>query len=300
MTPTPLIAACHVLQSAIAVALIASSADSFSAATIGESRQPPPYKWTRFVSVDGQPEPVPVEWVATPEGKFAHSIKIPNPVPKDSRYRRGMSAKEYFDHLCRTEAGEFIFKTADSVDGILFMRPPTRPTDYDLMDRYKLEAPDIERIFQLYRPSPGDRSAIFVTSEPESYRFVEEYDRINNRYIRAFGFESGTTKTRPLEFSPDRKSQYGLTWRGIRRVGDRENGIAGNEWIVLDLRSNEVMAVFRNFARSGETPGVREGIWWLNGIQCPSRSDVISAGYLGRQLNERISVILRNKSLGPK
>lgn len=40
--------------------------------------------------------------LATPEGRFAHSIKIPNPVPADSGYRPGMSSDEYFEHLCKT------------------------------------------------------------------------------------------------------------------------------------------------------------------------------------------------------
>src|SRR5512147_1589890 len=96
----------------------------------GESSgRDPKSPWTKFVQVDGQPEPVPEQWVATPEGRFAHSIKVPNPVPKDSGYRRGMSSEEYFQHLCRREAGEFIYRTVDNVEGFYFMRPPNWPTD---------------------------------------------------------------------------------------------------------------------------------------------------------------------------
>src|SRR5439155_24504843 len=57
------------------------------------------HRWTQFVQVEGQPEPVPAEWAATPEGEFAHSIKVPNPLPKDSGYRPGMTSEQYFDHL---------------------------------------------------------------------------------------------------------------------------------------------------------------------------------------------------------
>jgi hypothetical protein len=60
---------------------------------------------------------VPAEWVAAPEGKFAHSIKLPNPLPKDSGYKPGMSSEQYFDHLCKTEAGEFLYKTVENVEG---------------------------------------------------------------------------------------------------------------------------------------------------------------------------------------
>ena len=68
----------------------------------------------------------PADPLATEEGRFAHSIKIPNPVPEDSGYKPGMTSKEYFDHLCKTEAGEFIYKTVENVDGVYMMRPRER------------------------------------------------------------------------------------------------------------------------------------------------------------------------------
>ncbi|MSQ54984.1 MAG: hypothetical protein EXR31_06410 [Betaproteobacteria bacterium] len=116
--------------------------------------QPDTFRWTKFVQVEGQPEPVPEEWVSTPEGRFAHSLKIPNPVPKDSGYRRSMSSEEYFNHLCKMEAGEFIFRKVHGVEGFQFSRPPNWPTDQDLTDRYRLEAPELERYFQLLRATP--------------------------------------------------------------------------------------------------------------------------------------------------
>ena len=76
----------------------------------------PKFAWTRFVAVAGQPEPVPEQWVATPEGRFAHSIRIPNPVLKDSGYRWWMTSEQYFKHLCQAEAGEFIFRTVRTAD----------------------------------------------------------------------------------------------------------------------------------------------------------------------------------------
>jgi hypothetical protein len=59
----------------------------------------------------------PADPLATEEGRFAHSIKIPNPVPADSGYKPGMMPEQYFEHLCKTEAGEFIYKTVDNVEG---------------------------------------------------------------------------------------------------------------------------------------------------------------------------------------
>ena len=85
---------------------------------------------------------VPIEdWLATEEGRFAHSIRIPNPVPEDSGYRPGMSQQEYFEHLCKNEAGEFIFKTADNVEGLYQMRPRRIYTDQEWRHLFALEDP---------------------------------------------------------------------------------------------------------------------------------------------------------------
>lgn len=232
----------------------------------------PDTAWTKFVQVEGQPEPVPEQWVSTPEGRFAHSIRIPNPVPKDSGYRRGMSSEEYFRHLCQTEAGEFIFKTVENVEGFYFMRPPKAPTDDDLKDRYRLEAPEIERTFQLLRESPTERAQSFVNPPWAIYRYVEEpqSDRgAAHAFVRASGHRQRVTPMN-VDAVPSIVSQYGLIWRGLRRTADRDLAIAGSEWIVVDLATRQVLAIQREFARTGRTRNAPEGIWWLNAINCPN------------------------------
>lgn len=227
--------------------------------------------WTRFVQVEGQPEAVPEQWVSTPEGRFAHSIRIPNPVPKDSGYRRGMSSEEYFQHLCRTEAGEFIFKTVENVEGFFLMRPPKRPTDDDLKDRYKLEAPEIERTFQLVAPTTFERALIFIAPPFNTFRFVEEVSPQTGpekAFVRAYGYEGGRT---PMTIEPVRKliSTYAVVWRGVRRPNDRELAIAGSEWLVVDFREDMVLGVLRNYGITGRTRNAPNGIWWLNALSCP-------------------------------
>lgn len=237
------------------------------------------HKWTEFVKVDGQPEPVPAEWVSTPEGRFAHSIKIPNPVSKDSGYKPWMSSEAYFKHLCEKEAGEFIFKTVANVEGFYFMRPPKRPTDHDLMDRYRLEAPEMERTFQLYRATPSDRSTIFIVPSERLFRYVEEppIEASGLGFVQAFGFERGTVP-KPTKRMQSLQSRYALTWRGIRRSHDRESGISGGEWIVLDMKTNEVLAVMRNYGLTGRTKNVPSGIWWLNAVRCPQIQNLYRIG----------------------
>ena len=66
------------------------------------------------------------------------------------------------------------------------------------------------------------------------------------------------------------KSQYGYTWRGVKRLHDRELGIVGGELIVMDLQSNEVLAVRRGYIRSGDVPTNLTEVWWLGGHVCPA------------------------------
>lgn len=241
---------------------------------ITEVRQPPPYEWTQFVKVAGQPEPVPVEWVSTPEGKFAHSIVIPNPVPADSGYKWWWSAKRYHEHLCATEAGEFVFKKVENVEGLLFMRPPKRATDYDLKDARKLEAPAFENGFG--RPHIGDRGGIFVDND--RYQFVEEPAEATepgrNGYFRASGpLVKPNFWLRDIVHESEVISRYGVTWRGIVRENDRNNAISGYEILVLDLRTKEVLGVTRDYGRTGTTRNTRGGIWWLNARRCPQYAE---------------------------
>lgn len=253
----------------------------------------PKFAWKKFVQVAGQPEPVPEQWVSTPEGRFAHSIRIPNPVPKDSGYRWWMTSEQYFKHLCKTEAGEFILRTVKDVAGFYFMRPPRKPTDDDLMDRFKLEAPDIERTFQLREATPEDRAKTFVNPPWSKYLFVEEPDRSTGgiprqTYLRMHGFRQPRT---PMEVSAadSLASRYGLTWRGIKRVKDREHAIAGSEWLVIDIESMDVLGVQRNFARTGGTRNTPEGIWWLNAVHCP---ESMSRDNLSKRFYEFVSKVL--------
>lgn len=230
----------------------------------------PPHKWTKFVSVRGQPEPVPVEWVATPEGRFAHDIVIPNPVPKDSGYKRSMSATEYFLHLCDKEAGEFVFKTVKDVPGFLFMRVPGDIGNYEMKDRYRLEAPAIQRSYE-GRLDIQYRGIYFGGGGRHLFSFYEEPKTSNeglagDGFVVAFDPHPRTARLQQVRARSTVTSEFGVTWRGVRRTADRVHAIAGAELIVLDLRTRAVLGVLRNFVltRSG---------YWLNAASCPGLAD---------------------------
>lgn len=69
------------------------------------------------------------------------------------------------------------------------------------------------------------------------------------------------------------RARYGVTWRGFEASpGDRELGIYGNEYLIVDFERNEVMAYMRNFIFSGQPAGrywVRNGGWLDGAGYCP-------------------------------
>ena len=182
----------------------------------------------------------PADPLATEEGRFAHSIKIPNPVPADSGYKPGMTPAQYFDHLCKTEAGEFIYKTVENVEGIIQLRPRLK-VNYEYSQLYAFEDP--------FGFEAGE--AFFVEPGRYAYYEISALASVSQgpKYTRYFGYDGRKMKTLQKVYDNQRKSRYGYTWRGIVRPHDRENGIGGGEVIVLDLETNEVLAVQRGYAK---------------------------------------------------
>ena len=227
---------------------------------------------------------VPVEnWLATEEGRFAHSIKIPNPVPADSGYKPGMTQQEYFELLCKNEAGEFIFKTADDVDGLYQIRPRRRYSNGEWQHLYALEDPygywigEWEMVgFELVQPDLWKYFEIHPSARmKQSASMVKYFDPsvladapAGATIARFSGYNNGNYSSMRLEFDTKPKARYGFTWRGVRRPMDREMGIAGGELIVLDLQTMEVMGVRRGY-------NVWNGGW--TGRMCPRY------GYTGGQ-----------------
>lgn len=235
------------------------------------------------------PKMKPADPLATEEGRFAHSIKIPNPVPEDSGYKPGMTPEQYFDHLCKTEAGEFIYKTVENVEGLYMMRPRKVATDYELEHLYALEDPYGHTSDD---DMPGAQDS-YVQPVQGKYQFLEiplKSEDVSNdatKYQRYYRDEKANPGKKyqtmingqgvfvPYVVTdakvPTLKSHYGYTWRGITRPHDREFGIAGGELIVLDMETDEVLAVRRGFARTGRIKNNVTGVWWLTALSCPNR-----------------------------
>jgi hypothetical protein len=260
----------------------------------------------------------PVDPLATEEGRFAHSIKIPNPVPEDSGYMLGMTTKEYFEHLCKTEAGEFIFKTVEDVEGIYQMRPRVMATDYEMMHLYTLEDPynAYENMSEETYVNPRYMDAVkkrgYSLFKPDqNYKFIEKlfpaslqnvdgakYLRYTKPNTDKLVFENGQYMYPRGQWPPmleervkEPKSRYGFTWRGITRPHDRELGIVGGEVIVLDLQTNEVLGVRRGYAASGgKTKETVAGIWWLSAAKCPQAMPGVEHTFIHKVLKPSTAV----------
>jgi hypothetical protein len=225
----------------------------------------------------------PADPLATEEGRFAHSIKIPNPVPEDSGYKPGMTSQGYFDHLCKTEAGEFIYKTVENVEGLYMMRPRNE-AHFEYNHLYALEDP-----YGHWNEEATEPEMLFV--KPSWYSFLEtplmprtvpDWQRKqrdtsissppdkNAKYARYSGYDGQDRRTMQRVYDVALKARYGYVWRGIIRPHDREFGIGGSEVIILDLQTHEVLGVHRGFAKF-EFDGLARA-HWLKRCPLPSQN----------------------------
>jgi hypothetical protein len=216
---------------------------------------------------------------------------VPRPrlpeAPKASVYRKGMTSKEYFDALCTSEAGEFVFRIAKDVEGVYQIRPRTPElSDARQQDRYVIEDP--------FGHGPGGHDSAqdigFTLTGPGQYRFVETpapphvpgtyadrsvFDETffakssrPDAVYRLYGYDGKHLKSLKVQVDFVHRSKYGFTWRGIKRDFDRENAIAGGELIVVRLADNEIVGIRRGFARTGFA-NTRDKIFWTNAAACP-------------------------------
>lgn len=262
----------------------------------------PPPEWSNLIRTEGQTQPVPAHWLTDEEARIAHSLKLPDvvskPVPFDftkawlrSWLPNAQSVGlQYFNHLCATEAGEWIFRRIDGVDGIYFARPQAPPTDDLLRDRYGPEMPWIQRVFQLQGDKPYDSGAWFIQPPLYNFRYVEQPRRqvqwqadISEAYIRVFGYTTKFVRNadgsqsryfyhdKPMEVQgiSHLTATYGYTWRGIKRLQDRENGIAGGEILIYDRMSMSPLAVRRQFAYTRPHFRGQGTAAWLTAARCP-------------------------------
>jgi hypothetical protein len=253
--------------------------------------EPPAPPWKDFVKTEGHANEIPIGWLATEEGLFAHSIVLPDTVPKtvpfDFNAARLHSlkpgsksvARQYWDHLCSTEAGSFILKPVDGVEGFFFMRPVGGVNEQQNSDRWRLEAPGLQASWG-WKYDPEREAIAFVQPPSATFEWVDFPAVGGDGVLHMFGYESRVSPMSVVRQSAS-NARYGVTWRGIRRDRDREHAISGTEWIVFDRPSGEVLGVLRDFYKTGSVRNRPNGISWLNAGRCPFKRQLM--GHAGER-----------------
>lgn len=218
----------------------------------------------------------PADPLETEEGRHAVSVNIPASGGQSQIYKPGMNSEEYFSQICKAEAGEFIYKAAENVDGILLMRLRPKIT-YEGGHLYAPEDPYGLWDDNLRPENFGGRFGYSYIETP--YVAPKSYGRPTKEpigdekanYTRyETDYKGHSWQVVPKESGHSLKSRYGFTWRGIQRPHDREFGIAGSEVLVVDLKTQEVLGVFRGYAKFEFAPrnGSGTGMAWTR--RCPS------------------------------
>lgn len=259
------------------------------AASNSQAAPESPDRWTEFVETKGQRQPIPKVWLATEAGRQAHDLvlpaSMPTPVPFDFQaaqfkalvpFSKTPSVREqYWRHLCATEAGQFIFRTVENVDGLAYMRRSQQQNE-TLADEdpWLYEAPAFE-ITGVDKPD-SDIAGWYIRYPFATYMRVEFPGRRSGDGWVRHG-RSGNESEVPDWFAGDSwqreriagpSERYAVTWRGIHRERDREHLIGGHELIVLDRSTSEVLAVVRDFGLGAKTGKFQYGLTWRNTGTC--------------------------------
>lgn len=199
----------------------------------------------------------PADPLATEEGRFAYSIKLPEPHNKSNvQYNKGMSAENYFKELCEKDAGEWIFRTVEGVEGV-FQGRQDIPSYQDRRLVYWL--------FEYHEMTSSNMEDYLVQPSLGRYNYMERPRNSNETgkpYVRFFhGAEVlghskiDTWKHGRVPYIVNKEqtdtlnSRYSYTWRQIINNDMLENGISGGETIIYDRTTGEILAFRRFFGR---------------------------------------------------
>jgi hypothetical protein len=223
--------------------------------------EPRDWRQVKMTRLESQPYPVPEHWLSTAEGRFAHSIELPDARARVSNiYKPGITGAEYFDRLCEQGNGEFIFRKVSSLVGIRQDRAWTPFSGayshvvfwtrekgglHDTAD-YLVQPPlggyqFVEvRLPELEAKRTGAIFRVFYRGEKSSKDFAARSK--DGAYVRIPYIVAQTTRN-------DSEARHGFTWRGIWPPNGIENGIEGSELIVYATAPFEVLGYQRQYFR---------------------------------------------------
>ncbi len=181
------------------------------------------------------------------------------------------AAEAYFNHRCETDAGEFVYRTVENVEGVFQMRPRD-PRDYfsRLRDEDLPEDPfghtntEAQGPWTLFLSNIKSKYKYFETTvTPSSFpyadsskrkTFVETPVNTNEKYWIYFpekiDYEKNNSTYRQLysaKQASELKSKYGFTWQEVRSQWDKFFGVWGGELIVKKLATDETLGIRRGY-----------------------------------------------------
>lgn len=224
--------------------------------------------------------------LATPEGKFAYSIKLPPPLDKP-RVKRAdyRSAEEYFEALCEKEAGDMLFRSISNAVGVASLRPPPS-IHHQRLGSFSEES--------LVSQGGGSRPELLLIQRM-GFEYVERQTRPDESRnsggvtFRRYSLEPGKPIVFPnyalrFEIIPTFSAPFGILWRGTPHLDSRDEGVIGGELIVIDRTSNEVLAVRRQFTKDEVDLEFTDRVRYRS-RSCPGK--VITEGFdlIGRALS---------------
>ena len=188
------------------------------------------------------------------------ALLISTSVLAEDAKARLAKAEAMFQERCK-KAGEFIYRTAENVEGVLLLK--IRPSEINRGDQYKMDDPYgrdlggegyigsfIRGSFDLMRSKearPGWPLRL-------GYRYVDTIDpndgkrwrhtgRIDQPWLRDKRYGEWVREfVLDKVQAPEPAPRYGVTYDDISTREERDYWIAGSSLKVMDLKTNEVMA----------------------------------------------------------
>ncbi len=189
---------------------------------------------------------------------------------QEAAQARLAKAEAMFQERCKT-AGEFIYRTAENVEGVFLLKVRERS---NFGDQYRMDDPyghdstgeDYLKGFFLEPMLHVNRNQSPEVLEKirrnyQGFRYVEAIDPRDGKRYRYTGSIKEVTSTTSITMGGDGKTQfktkafvldkvpapnpaprYGVTYDDISTREERDYWIAGSSLKVIDLQTNEVMA----------------------------------------------------------
>jgi hypothetical protein len=167
-----------------------------------------------------------------------------------------IGGRQYAEHLCNSEMGDFIYRTVENVHGLYQVRPSelTRYGEFLGYMDWENVTPEFAFISHgqySYFEVPVAGRDIPVSNQQSGNADFSQTSSPAGKYLRFFGYNGKETVTMSSELETTLASRYGYAHRVTTDRLDRALGIRRFETEVMDLQTSEILARRRWITLSG-------------------------------------------------